>query len=52
MALEAADEVEGRDPRRDPEFFWTGFGGSCIDSDAGTRRLDEPLELLAEGAAE
>lgn len=92
VALDAMEDVEGRDPSRDPEFFYREFGGSSIDfvvrfwladtkqrtylraqsdaimklkaafdendvgipfpittldfSDAGTRRLDEPLRLL------
>lgn len=92
VALEAMDDVDGRDPGRDPELFYESFGGSSIDfvvrfwlksteqadflaarsdsiirlkkafdandigipfpimtldfSEAGTRRLDEPLEVL------
>ncbi|HKK93089.1 MAG TPA: mechanosensitive ion channel family protein [Longimicrobiales bacterium] len=92
VALDAMKDVEGRDPNRDPEFYYKEFGGSSIDfvvrfwlrgtdqgtyltaqsdaimklkaafdendvgipfpittldfSDAGTRRLDEPLRLL------
>ena len=92
VALEAMREVEGRDSAREPELFYTDFGGSSINfdlriwlvdaeqstflkarsdamirlkkafdehdvgipfpivtldfSEAGTRRLDEPLELL------
>lgn len=95
VALEAMEGVTGRDPNREPEFFYTEFGGSSIDfvvrfwldgtdqgtylaaqsdaimklkaafdendvgipfpittldfSDAGTRRLDEPLRLLRSG---
>jgi small conductance mechanosensitive channel len=92
VALEAMQEVEGRDRSREPELFYNEFGGSSINfvvrfwledtgqraflaaqsdaimklkaafddhgvripfpivtldfSDAGTRRLDEPLQLL------
>ena len=92
IALAAMDGVTGRDPERDAELFFTGFGGSSIDfvvrfwlrdseqgtflaarsdamirlkkafdehevgipfstvtldfSQAGTRTLDEPLQLL------
>ncbi len=95
VALKAMEEVEGRDTDRDPELFYTEFGGSSINfivrfwlrdtsqgaflaaqsdaimrlkaafdendvgipfpivtldfSDAGTRRLDEPLSLLKGG---
>lgn len=31
VALAAMDDVEGRDPSRDPEFFYREFGGSSID---------------------
>lgn len=93
VALAAMEELEGRDPERDPELFYEEFGGSSINfvlrvwldgaqqstfvrarsdavirlkkafdehdvgipfpivtldfSDAGTRRLDEPLKMLA-----
>lgn len=93
VALDAMEELEGRDPERDPELFYEEFGGSSINfvlrvwldgaqqstfvrarsdavirlkkafdehdvgipfpivtldfSDAGTRRLDEPLKMLA-----
>lgn len=97
VALEAMAGVEGRDPDREPELFYEGFGGSSIDfvvrfwipdtgqkaflaarsdaivrlksafddhdvgipfpivtldfSDAGTRRLDEPLQVLRSAGA-
>lgn len=93
VALAAMEELEGRDPERDPELFYEEFGGSSINfvlrvwldgaqqstfvrarsdavirlkkafdehdvgipfpivtldfSNAGTRRLDEPLQMLA-----
>ena len=31
VALEAVASVDGRDPAREPELFYTGFGGSSID---------------------